>query len=318
MANVKNHVYTEVAGQNQLTAEHAEFYSRTLLERLIPELMLTKYGEKSIDTSIPKRNGATISWRRFNSIAVGNTALVEGVTPDSIDATVTKINATVQQYGAYLQTTDFLDTVALDPCITEFSEVLGEHGGLAIETIVRDIVTSGSNVLYADGSTDSTTAMAKRITPLDLLKIRRTFKRNHVKPISLPNGKKGYILFLHTDVATDLMQTQEWRDLNTFVDTKNYVEGIAGQMYGIYIAEYDLTENESGLYKNFAIGKGAFGVVDINGSAKPQIIVKNTGSSGTSDPLNQRATIGWKALMTAVRLQELAIIRYETGSSLTE
>lgn len=315
MANVKNHVYTDVAGQNQLTAEHAEFYSRTLLERLIPELMLTKYGEKSIDTSIPKRNGATISWRRFNSIAVGNTALVEGVTPDAIDATVTKINATVQQYGAYLQTTDFLDIVALDPVITEFSEVLGEHGGQAIELVVRDVVTSGSNVMYAEGSADSTEAKTKKITALDLLRIRRTFKRNHVKPISLPNGKKGYLLFVHTDVATDLMLTEEWKAVNTYVDTKNYIEGVAGQLYGVYIVEYDLTENDGGLYKNFAIGKGAFGVVDINGSAKPQMIVKNAGSSGTSDPLNQRSTVGWKALLTAVRLQELAIIRYETGAS---
>lgn len=315
MATAKNHVYTNVADQNQLSAEHSEFYARTLLERLIPELMLTKYGEKSIDTSIPKRNGMTISWRRFNSIKVGNHELVEGVTPDSIDATVSKINATVQQYGAYLQTTDLLDTVALDPVVTEFTEVLGEHGGLAIETIVRDIITSGSNVMYAGGVEDSTGAMANKITALDLLKIRRTFKRNHVKPISLPNGKKGYLLFAHTDVVTDLMQTEEWKNVNTFVDTKNYIEGVAGQLYGVYVVEYDLTENADGLYKNFAIGKGAFGVVDINGSSKPQIIVKSAGSSGTNDPLNQRSTIGWKALMTAVRLQELAIIRYETGAS---
>jgi N4-gp56 family major capsid protein len=51
-------------------------------------------------------------------------------------------------------------------------------------------------------------------------------------------------------------------------------------------------------------GQDAYGVVDVENSAegKPSIIVKNAGSAGTADPLNQRSTIGWKALFTAVIL----------------
>ena len=48
---------------------------------------------------------------------------------------------------------------------------------------------------------------------------------------------------------------------------------------------------------------------------KAKIIVKPLGSGGTDDPLNQRATIGWKAMFTAVRLNELGICRVETGAS---
>ena len=64
------------------------------------------------------------------------------------------------------------------------------------------------------------------------------------------------------------------------------------------------------------IGKDAYGIVDIDGSSKPEMIVKPHGSSGTADPLNQRATSGWKALFTAKRLNELAMIRIECLTTL--
>lgn len=56
------------------------------------------------------------------------------------------------------------------------------------------------------------------------------------------------------------------------------------------------------------LGKDAYGVVDVNGSSKPEIIIKPTGSAGTEDPLNQRASVGWKAMAVTVRLQELAMV----------
>jgi N4-gp56 family major capsid protein len=64
------------------------------------------------------------------------------------------------------------------------------------------------------------------------------------------------------------------------------------------------------------IGRDAYGVVDVDGSSKPEMIVKPHGSSGASDPLNQRATSAWKAMLAAKRLNELAMVRLETGTSL--
>lgn len=316
-----NQTYTAVASQNQLTAEQAEYYQRVLLDRLTPELNLMKYGEKGV--GIPKHAGDTCSWRRFGNLAVQTTALTEGVTPDGINASVTKLTATVKQYGAYIQTTDYLNIVGLDPVMTQFTELIGENAGLSLETIVRDIVAAGTNVMYANSKGSRVTVAAgDKITALDILKIRRSFKRNFVKPISLPNGKTGYLAFAHTDVIMDLMQTQEWKDQNTYISNENRIEGTAGMLYGVYFIEYDLAPKFAGagasgadVFGVIVLGKGGFGVPDIEGSSKPQIIVKTAGSAGTADPLEQRSTVGWKALLTAVRLQELAILRYECNAS---
>ena len=46
-------------------------------------------------------------------------------------------------------------------------------------------------------------------------------------------------------------------------------------------------------YHNFIVGRNGYGATEIeNGSAKT--IIKEFGSGGTADPLNQRSTAGWK------------------------
>ena len=44
-------------------------------------------------------------------------------------------------------------------------------------------------------------------------------------------------------------------------------------------------------------------------------MVKQLGSAGTADPLNQRATVGWKAITVLERLVETYMLRVETTST---
>jgi N4-gp56 family major capsid protein len=127
-----------------------------------------------------------------------------------------------------------------------------------------------------------------------------------------------FVLLNKSRVATDLMQTTEWIEANKHVDTTNLVEGVLGELYGIYFLEYDLANKVAGagaggvdVYQNFFIGKGAYGVPDIQGSSKPQIIVHPAGSAGGADPLNQFNTVAWKSAFATIRLNELCIARYE-------
>ncbi|MEH7480242.1 N4-gp56 family major capsid protein [Neobacillus drentensis] len=310
--------YNATSGVNALTAENAEFYQDAMLERLLPELFFMKYGEKK---NIPKNKGAVTSFRRLNSLAVSTTALTEGVTPDGIDLNISKINGTVQEYGNYAKISEFLNLTGLDPVLTETAQLMGENAGESVDTLVRDMVTAGTNVVYANGKASRVLlAAADKITALDILKVRRTLRRNKVKQITLPDGSKGYLSFIHTDVATDLMQTQEWKDQNTYVDTKNRQDGVLGKMYGIYFLEADNAVKFAGagasgadVFGTIFIGKGAYGVPDIEGSSKPQIIVHDAKIAGGA--LEQFSTVAWKAAFTTVRLNELCIVRYESGAT---
>ncbi len=65
------------------------------------------------------------------------------------------------------------------------------------------------------------------------------------------------------------------------------------------------------VYATLILGANAYGVSEIKGGGL-QHIVKQLGSAGTGDPLDQRATVGWKATKAAVRLVEAFMRRIET------
>lgn len=308
------------AGYNTLSAEQAEFYQRTMLERLINQVVFMNYGKKQ---NIPKRAGATTSFRRMDLPSLSTTAIVEGTTPDALDLTINKITATVKQYGAWTKISDFLDLTGLDPVITETSQMFGDHAGLSMDIIVRDIVAAGTNVKYASTATSrATVAAGMKISAADIIKLRTIMVKNNVKQVQLPSGGKGYVAFTHPEVIAVLMQTPEWKDQNTYVDVKNREQGVAGQMYGIYFLEANTAPVFAGagaaaidVYGTIVIGADAFGIPDVQGSSKPEIIVKNSNgdSADTSNPMNLYSTVAWKSAFTALRLEEKAILRYESA-----
>lgn len=313
--------YSAGTGVNALTAEQHTFFQDEMLERLIPELHWTEFGEKK---NIPKRKGATTNFRRLNSIAEVKTELPEGTTPDGVDLSITSINTTVKWYGSWTKISDPIDLAGYDPLIQETAGLMGENAGQSIDVITRDVISAGSNVMYAGGKLARNAITASdKITITDIIKARRALRRAKVKPIRLPNGAgTGYVCLIHVDVASDLMQTDEWKKANNENNTKQWMDGVLGKMYGIWFIEVDNGvvfegEGESGadVYGTIFLGRGAYGIADIQGSGKPEIILHPAGSAGSADPLNQFNTVAWKCAFAAVRLQELAILRYESGAT---
>ena len=88
-------------------------------------------------------------------------------------------------------------------------------------------------------------------------------------------------------------------------------------VYSMDAGEVDSTTKAGvDVHSTLIFGKDAYGMVDVAGSGALQIIIKPHGSAGTSDPLDQRATVGAKVAAYAARiLNELWIIRIEHGVS---
>lgn len=306
------------AGYNELSAENAEIYDREMYDRLIPELQWYKYGKKK---KLPKNSGDTVSIRRFENLATSTTAITEGVIPDGTDLQVVKRSATVQEYGNYALTTEKLDMVGLDDTISEVSELMGENAGQSIDEIVRDIVCAGTNIQYANGVLSRVT-VADKITYLDILKMARTMKVNKVKKIKMPDGDMGYIWFVDPYVAYDIKQLTEYQEFNKNQNSKILRDGIIAKLAGIYFIEIDNGKVFAGagaaaadVHASICIGRDAYMIPDIKGSSKPKMIVKAAGSAGTSDPLNQIASIGWKAMFATLRIDELCTVRFECTAS---
>lgn len=68
------------------------------------------------------------------------------------------------------------------------------------------------------------------------------------------------------------------------------------------------------VFSTLFIGQGAYGVTEVTGGGL-QTIIKQKGSAGSADPLDQVSTVGWKAIKTAEILVEDYMVRVESCSS---
>lgn len=305
------------SGVNAVSQQAQTFYDRTLLERLKPKLVFLQYGQKK---PIPKREGATGNWRRFTSLSPATTPLVEGVTPQGDRLVVEYVSATVQGYGNFVYLTDLIDMAGIDPVATETVELMGENAAETLDIVVRDVVARGTNVYRVNGRADRNLVQADDIIDgATMRRARRIMARNNAKPVP---GAGAYIGIVHPDVAYDIMGDPAWVNANQYAGSQKIFDGEIGKMHGVRYIESTLAPifagegaNDIDVYGTIILAANGYGVPDIAGSSKPKTIIKSLGSGGTSDPLEQRSSIGWKAYLAAVRLDELCILRVESAAT---
>lgn len=319
-----------------------------LLKRAIPLMPLEKFAQAAI---IPTNQTTTVKWRRFEPLPATTTPLTEGVTPAGFTPTVTDVTATLVQYGAYIGHSDVIMDVATDPVLEQYKQILAAQCAVTLETVRYNALLGGTNVFYANGSSRS--AVNTAVTTTLLRKVARHLARYNARPInqitaSTPSyatqaTEAAYIAFIHPDLVPDI------RGLSGFIHAKNYgtatpyeeelgtweeVRFIKSTLFAPFLGAGGTKGSMIGagsaadVYPIVVIGQEAFASVVLRGNptggmrtadhsdvTPVDLIVKNPGSGGAEDALNQRGSVGWKSMFTAQILQDAWMVRVEVAAT---
>ena len=299
---------------SSLTSEMRTYYSDYLIDNAQPNLVHDQFGQKH---AIPQNGGKTIQFRKFVPFSKATTPLTEGITPDGGALSVTNVTSTVNQYGYYVTISDMLMLSAIDNTLVETTKLLGAQAGATLDTITREVLNGGTNVMYS-GAKEAREALDEgcKLTVDDIYKAARFLKTQNA-----PKIDGSYIAIIHPDVAYDLMRDEEWIDVHKYSASNEIFEGEIGKLAGVRFVESteakifkDAGQDSRDVYSTLVLGANAYGVTEITGGGLEHI-VKQLGSGGSADPLNQRATAGWKGTKTAERLVENYLVRIESSST---
>ena len=315
-----------VTTDSKLSAENKTFYDRALVEEAGPNLIHGQFGQKR---PIPKNGGKRIQFRRYASLPKALKPLTEGVTPEGRKLSATAVEAEVNQYGDFVCLSDVLDPTAIDNNVLEATKAVGRQAGLTLDTITRNVLQSGTNVFYCPkvGANGVQTPVTDRsgldktcTLTVDVVKKVAAM----LKAANAPKIDGDYVCILHPYVAYDIMSDPRWEEMHKYTTPENMYQGEIGRIAGVRFVEtseaavYKGTENScpTGLavFGCLFIAQGAYGVTEVTGGGL-QTIIKQLGSAGTADPLDQRSTVGWKALQTAEILMEPYMVRVECCSA---
>ncbi len=314
---------TNVTTDSGLTDEMKTYYSDYLIDMAQPKLVHDQFGQKQ---PIPKNGGKTIEFRKYSPLPKATTPLTEGVTPNGQKLTMSVITAEVKQYGGYIELSDILLLTAIDNNLVQATKLLGSQAGQTLDTITREVLNGGTNVQYAAGEVAARNLLVGGAATgnhyLTVDAVRRAVRFLKTQNAEAIDG--SFVAIIHPDVSYDLMSDPEWKYPHQYQDTENLYEGEIGKIAGVRFVETTEAKKFAGagkdgrdVYATLVLADNAYGITDIDGGGL-QHIVKQLGSAGTADPLNQRGTAGWKAIKTAERLVEQYMVRIETCSTFND
>lgn len=304
---------------NTLAPELKTFYDTELLENARTEMFYAQFGRKQ---RLPKNGGTTIEWRKFNTFDRAS-ELKEGVIPTGQQFGSSSLTASISQYGTYTSITDKLEMRAYDNVILAATEEMGASAAATQETLIRNALLVGTNVMYCDnvdvngnvlstptspatmgaGGGSSNSDGWALLTPTMVNKAVTKMKKDRVPRI---NGK--YYAVIHPSVAYDLRQSKEWIEVHKYAATSEIFNGEIGELHGcrfiedtfapilggsyIYSGSTTYKNKSDGVtYATYFFGKDGFGIVDPEGGGLEMIIHDKDEIGG---PLNQFSTIGYK------------------------
>ena len=251
--------------------------------------------------------------------SVAAAALTEGTTPSEGSFAITNVEVTLTQFGGYAILSDVLLTDAPVNVVIEASVEAARQVAETFDADIQDVIDAGTNVTYIGQSSRAALTASDTMTSAALAK-----EVNLLRADDAPTFDGGYYAaIMHPHVFHDLQQesgTGTYIDLHKYDTPEALFKGETGALFGARVLVSSnvqfYTDGGAGTvdaYPTYVFGRDAYGVVM---SGDIQTIFKTTGSAGTADPLDQRATVAGKIRGKAAILKQSALRRIECASSL--
>ena len=226
-------------GASGMSAEMKTFYEKRLIDQAEPALVHDQFGDPY---PIPANGGKNIEFRKYDSLPKATTPLTEGVTPDGQTMNVSTVTAEVRQYGGWVPITDTLQLTAIDNNIVQATKIIASQAGRTLDTIVRDVLAGGTNVIYAPkiGEGGVETAVTSRATldatcqlTSDLIARAATqLKAMNADPIGT-----SFVGIIHPYVAYELRRDPDWIDVHKYAQPDEIYNGEIGTLHGVRFVE---------------------------------------------------------------------------------
>ena len=315
--------YTQVSSLdlNQTAFEKLAYFA------LRPELYFDRFAE--VEATNATNPGATHTFTIFQDLAVASSALSEVTDVTPVALSDSQVSVTMQEYGnavvttAKLRATSFID---VDPVA---ANAVGYNAGISIDSVCRDVLQAGTNVIYATGGATDPSSRAT-VQPEDLLSandVRKVVAQ--LRKANVPTINGSYVAFIHPDVSYDFRSATDaaaWRTPANYVNPEGIYNGEIGMFEGVRFME----SSRAPKFVNASDNSGSAGTIDVYGTlimgrqalAKAVANAAGYGDQPTMvygevvDVLKRFQPVGWKHFVGYGVFRQEALRRIESASSI--
>lgn len=148
-----------------------EYIAAELLILAEKSVVFQQIGEKA---QMPSGAGKTYQFNRYNRLPLPRAPLAEGVPPVSNNLDLTTVQATADQWGAYIALTDVAVLTIQHPLLAISIQLLAMQAAELIDRNIIDVLQQGTSVTYGGSATANsglTTVSTDSLTDLVVQKV---------------------------------------------------------------------------------------------------------------------------------------------------
>ncbi len=284
---------TTISGFDQMAQT---YYNEIAQDRLVANFVHYNFCNHQ---KVPLNAGQTFQSYQFKNIAAQTNPIAE----DSLTANQVQMSAVVnsvlmQVYGGFVTLSSFAIFTERTSLMDATVDVLADAASDTVDQLIRNNFTANATVRYTGGKTSAQLLSTDIMTTSELRSLFKLFRSNKVKPFR--DGQK-YVYVCSPLQAGDLISDDTvggFAATNQYQNAKQVFQNELGSLAGFRIVDTPNTAstavNGITCYQSLAIGENANTTVDLNAGNPIQIIAKEPGSGGTSDPMNNIATVAFK------------------------
>ena len=210
-----------------------DYFQRRALENVEPNL---GYASDAQMLEQPEHNGKHVHFHRFTELGAITEPLAEGITPDGQTLSETTFSVMTKPYGGYIGYSDEFDLQHIDNMTQAMSDRLNRQARLSIDTIVRDQICAGLNVMYPGAVTARASLTASdKLTYAVIKRVVRKLKKAGAQPF--PDGY--YHAKIDHDTYFDLTSDPMWIDVAKYQDKQSVAKYELGCVYKVKFFEVD-------------------------------------------------------------------------------
>ena len=178
----------------------------------------------------PKNNGKMVTFFRYTELPAITKPLFEGVTPDGQNLTETAFSVMTKNYGGWMSYTDEIDLWHVDSKTQAMSDRLNRQAALSIDTVGRDAICAGLNVMYPGAVTArASIASTDKISYAMIKKAVRNLRMKGAQPF--PDG--FYHAKIDHETYYDLTQDSHWENVSVYQNDQKTERYAVGTIYNV-------------------------------------------------------------------------------------
>lgn len=288
------------------------YLNKKVLENFEPTLRFYQLWTKPVWQDWYK----TLSWTKVRKLTYtpAQALLTEWITWPEKAFSLDTISLEATQYWMYVTVSDLLEAVSPIVLIPEAAKVIWDNMSRIVDQVIQENLDANVvNVLYSGSATSRATVSATMTTEL--------VAKSHafLSTKAAPTVWWSYVAVAHPNVLFDLkMETwnKSWIDINKY--TPNVGKILDWEVWTIFGVRFVTSAfvlpfaSTVSVYPTYVVWTWAYWVADLQ--KMRSYIVANVASD--SNPLAQRSKVWSKVAFWTIILQQDAIVRLETASSL--